>query len=420
VGSVGLTAVPTMAVRLCVAALAVAAAACGNDQRPELEPSAPRYRDVVELFDQGIARTCALNNGVCHNSNNYPDLHTVSNLIATIDQPCNVDVTDAALVHDACEPPADRLVVPSAGVDVRIVRAHLLPSELEADVRDLTQVTLVVDREPTSLVPGATDPEVHRDGTVFEVGAHGARVAAVTGTEVVLDLRANYGQWSAKQFFDVRDYPPGFLRVHVGDPNGNGIEGARTVAMPMVMPGDPARSYLVRRLIDESYGELMPRQCRTWDDEANRAIACWIAGLAVDGAGNVLNAYEPIDYAACRIAVGGLGKCAPVVATGFTAVEQIFARSCGGNGCHVREDEPGGGLDLSAGVAHAALVGVASLGARDRVLVEPGDPDASYLMCKLLPACDLRRGDRMPLEAAALSDGELATIRAWIADGAPR
>ena len=62
---------------------------------------------------------------------------------------------------------------------------------------------------------------------------------------------------------------------------------------------------MLKRLVDIEYGELMPRQCRTWNDAANEALACWIAGLSADAS----NAYDPIDYDACAIDLRGLGKC---------------------------------------------------------------------------------------------------------------
>ena len=388
----------------------------GDDDGGEV---APRYVDVVDLFDRGIARTCSLNNGVCHNSNNYPDLHTVSNLVATVGLGCNADATDRLEVHDACEPDGDRLVIPSAGIDSRIVSASLDPAELDFDVRDLTEIRLVVDPPPVGLAVGAADTEVHRGSTVFLIGEYDARVQSVAGAEVVLDLRTSFGLWTAKLFFDVRVYPPGPNRVVVGDPNGNGIEGALVTPMPLVAAGDPAGSYLMRRLTDEAYGELMPRQCRTWDDRANEALACWIAGLAVDADGVVTNAYDPIDYADCGMATEGLGKCAPVAGAGFMAVEAILQRSCAGTGCHVGELEPAGALDLSAGVAHESLVGVASSVVTDRLRVDPGSPETSYLLCKLEADCGARRGARMPLDAEPLPGSDLDVIRAWIDDGAP-
>jgi hypothetical protein len=405
-------------VGLRIALVALAMSAC-TAVSPDDEFELPRYVDVVELFDEGIARTCSLNNGVCHNSNNYPDLHTVSNLIDTVGRPCNVSTTDPVEVHDACEPAADHLVIPSAGIDARIVAAALRDDELEAEVRDLTEITLTLDPAPVGLGTGAMDTEVHRGDTVFAVGVHGARVASVDGATVVLDLTARmYGDWTAKEFFDIRPYPPGPLQLHVGDPNRNGVEGAVAVGMPLVRAGDPDGSYMMRRLTDDTYGELMPRQCRTWDDRGNQALACWIAGLRLDEAGAVLNAYDAIDYDACLYDATGLGKCAPVGGEGFAAVEAIFTRSCAGTGCHVGEDEPAGGLDLSPGRAYAQLVDVPSVVVGDRMRVAPGAPDASYLLCKLSADCDARRGGRMPLDGQPLGDADMATITTWIADGA--
>ena len=401
-----------------VAIAAVLACAC-SAQTDDADPAAV-YPDVVALFDQGVARTCALNNGVCHNSNNYPDLHTISNLVSTVGRPCNMATTEAAEVNDACEPAADHLVIPSAGIDARIASATLLPAEMDVDVTELTQITLVLDPAPAGLAPGATDTQIHRGTIVFDIGAHGARVDSVDGATVVLDLTARaYGDWSTKVFFDIRTYPPGPLHLVVGDPNGNGIQGALGAAMPLVTAGDPMRSYVMRRLTDATYGELMPRQCRTWDDRANQALACWIAGLQVDGGGAVTNAYAPIDYAACGVDVRGLGKCAQIEATGFAAVEAIFARSCAGNGCHVNEDEPASGLDLTPGRAYGSLVDIGSVEVPDKQRIAAGSPDDSYLLCKVSADCGFRRGARMPLDADALSDADIDVIRMWVADGAP-
>ncbi len=283
----------------------LALAACGTEPVAEQPATEHAYPDIVSLFDQAIAPTCSLNNGVCHNSNNYPDLHTPAAIIATLDEPCNVELEDPTQVHDACEPAADHLVIASAGIDSRIVSARLLASELMTDAKDLTQITLTLDPPPASLAPGATDTVVTRGDTSFAVGDYGAKVSAVSGADVTLDLRSAYGEWTAKRFFDVRVYPPGPLHVHVGDPNGNGVQGALAIAMPLVTAGDPDRSFMLKRLIDPAFGELMPRQCRTWNDAANLALACWIAGLEPDAS----NAYAPIDYTACSAVVAGLGKC---------------------------------------------------------------------------------------------------------------
>jgi hypothetical protein len=49
--------------------------------------------------------------------------------------------------------------------------------------------------------------------------------------------------------------------------------------------------------------------------------------------------------------------------------------------------------------------------------VNPGDPDASYLVRKLEGAPGIS-GDRMPLGGAPLGAALIADVRAWIAAGA--
>lgn len=102
-------------------------------------------------------------------------------------------------------------------------------------------------------------------------------------------------------------------------------------------------------------------------------------------------------------------------------IQPIWDASCLGDGCHSPGTLPlGNGLDLS-GDAYARIVGVAAFVA-NRQLVAVGDPDGSYMLNKLdgsyLDAPG-GGGSPMPLAAAALDAATLATIRDWIAQGAP-
>ena len=49
--------------------------------------------------------------------------------------------------------------------------------------------------------------------------------------------------------------------------------------------------------------------------------------------------------------------------------------------------------------------------------VAPGDVDTSYLMAKILGGGPNFEGDLMP-PSGALTAGQIATIRTWIAEGA--
>ena len=101
----------------------------------------------------------------------------------------------------------------------------------------------------------------------------------------------------------------------------------------------------------------------------------------------------------------------------FASIERdILVPKCAGEGCHSGTD-PAGGLDLSAGKAHEALVGVPSARRPERKRVVPGAPERSYLVERISPGGDT---PRMPLGADPLSAGEVERIRNWIAGGAGR
>ncbi len=106
----------------------------------------------------------------------------------------------------------------------------------------------------------------------------------------------------------------------------------------------------------------------------------------------------------------------------FEEVEIIFNAACTESGCH--GPTGAGGLVLHA-KSFEALVGVAARGCPDRKRVVPGDPRRSVLVGKLTGA-DLCGGKRMPLGCdgtaarPCLPAEDLATIEAWIAQGAPR
>ena len=68
------------------------------------------------------------------------------------------------------------------------------------------------------------------------------------------------------------------------------------------------------------------------------------------------------------------------------------------------------------GVSYGSLVGIASTGRPGAVRVVPGDPDASYLLNKVL-GTDIV-GDRMPRLGPYLTDGQIRILRRWIELGA--
>jgi len=136
----------------------------------------------------------------------------------------------------------------------------------------------------------------------------------------------------------------------------------------------------------------------------------------------------PAELKASCAALGALlSACAtepPPVDPGvvpYARVQQIFDSRCAGGACHVDTLDPrsrGANLDLSAGQAAPCLINIASqLDPQQRILVKPGDPAASYLLCKVDRSCRSIVGTWMPI-ADPLSAEDLAVLRAWIQQGA--
>jgi hypothetical protein len=86
--------------------------------------------------------------------------------------------------------------------------------------------------------------------------------------------------------------------------------------------------------------------------------------------------------------------------------------------CHVGTSAPQG-LRLDAGNSYALLVNVASAEVPSLLRVNPGNPDASYLVQKIQGNAAV--GVRMPANGPPyLSQTQIDLVRAWIAAGAPQ
>lgn len=92
---------------------------------------------------------------------------------------------------------------------------------------------------------------------------------------------------------------------------------------------------------------------------------------------------------------------------------QVFTPVC--TGCHAGAAAPLG-LRLDEGASYALLVNASSVEVPALRRVQPGNPDASYLIQKLEGTAAV--GSRMPLNAPALPQATIDVIRQWIADGA--
>lgn len=96
--------------------------------------------------------------------------------------------------------------------------------------------------------------------------------------------------------------------------------------------------------------------------------------------------------------------------------DTIFTPIC--SLCHVGTNAPQG-LRLDAGNSYALLVNVASAEVPGLMRVNPGNPDASYLVHKIQGNAAV--GVRMPANGPPyLSQAQIDLVRGWIAAGAPQ
>jgi len=93
--------------------------------------------------------------------------------------------------------------------------------------------------------------------------------------------------------------------------------------------------------------------------------------------------------------------------------DHVFTPIC--TACHAGAAAPLG-LRLDEGVAFAMLVNAPSVQVPGLLRVDPGNPDASYLIQKLEGTAEM--GERMPLDRPPLAQPDIDLIRQWIIDGA--
>jgi hypothetical protein len=112
---------------------------------------------------------------------------------------------------------------------------------------------------------------------------------------------------------------------------------------------------------------------------------------------------------------GGEIPVTPPVVSDFQQIQDtIFTPIC--TACHIGATAPQG-LRLDAANSYALLVNVASHEVPGTPRVNPGNPDASYIVQKLQGNNAV--GARMPFGGPYLSQAQIDLVRGWIAAGAP-
>jgi hypothetical protein len=287
----------------------VVACALGCDGRAPDELPPPRdepavvsearslFPRTVEMHQRIVARSCAPNTGVCHNTSNYPDLSTAGSLLQAVGSWCNLELPDPTQGYDPCERRGDLLLVEGIfASEIAWVEREAL-NRWRFGLRDPAP-RAVVDTNVYFYeeLPSAPVLLPAPDWIVRANAAAGAREILVTVEGVAQDPF-------------VENYIDEVLAsVIPGDPNRNGVFGAELLASDeegarVLAPGHIARSYLWGRITGTVPGTRMPLANEDLSDAEYVAIACFIETLGkVQERGALPSPSDDIDYDGCAFA----------------------------------------------------------------------------------------------------------------------
>jgi hypothetical protein len=412
------------------------------DEAPEVEPytgddevvllAQERFPTGLDLHKKVIWRTCTPNGGVCHNTKEYPDLHTPANFAAAFSAPCNIQSGEFAAVYDGCERPGDRVRFEGYGFgtdELEIGWIEYIPGESQDHG----------DAEPPADAPGL---HIHLAAPMPAQNDSPRAWGRMSFVRTFVD-EAGQVQESAYASYDTAWWPIGD-RTHIlgnvgeyqvddvqellatgivmGDANRNGTFGSHDgSSVSMLEPGDPVGSYLIGRMRGEMYGEAVPGSRMPLANppltiDEMLALFCLIEGFPAGGDSAMLSG--PIDYNRCSFAENPADL--NLLGDGVTweaRIKKVLEFNCGG--CHNEQDPQGGLTLLGEGVYERLLQPSAQL--PDMALIEPGDPAQSYLFLKLIDD-DRIQGLRMPYNPltgeGSLSQAEISDIETWIINGA--
>ena len=103
--------------------------------------------------------------------------------------------------------------------------------------------------------------------------------------------------------------------------------------------------------------------------------------------------------------------------------EHIFDKSCANSVCHAAPANAGN-LNLTYELSYEDLVDAVpqnpAAAAAGMKLVDPGNPENSFLLTKLMGPTVAAQGARMPFGGGVLHTGKIDAVRTWIAAGAPQ
>ena len=281
-------------VLLCGGVVVGCAAPVDDDDVAALrEQARAKFPRVIDMHQKIVARSCAPNTGVCHNTNNYPELSSTAALVQSIDAWCNVAAPDPTQGFDACERRGDVLVSGPFHSEIAALVRHDDGKGWTVTLRDAAPRT-------DDVAPVRFD-DAGGDSVFVPLPEWGVTVAMVEGDNVVEVSIAVDEPFFTEPFID--EAIGGLVE---GDPNGNGVFGADVndedddegVAR-VIAPGSLTRSYLWGRVTGTVPGTRMPLANQALSNDEYVAVACFIEGL--DRGAGVLDD-DVIDYDGCAFA----------------------------------------------------------------------------------------------------------------------
>jgi hypothetical protein len=349
----------------------------------------------------------------------YLNLHTLDNLAGEIRGqlvPPGIEVTFAELSGDAVVPPVATAATGRIATTVDRVN-RMLSARL--DTSGLVNATAASIRMGNATQNGAEIVALTQDGSdpdrwfvdAFALDASTFDAYAKGNLYVTVATLANPDGAIRAQIVPDSAPPPDMTdpTVTVSAPGGelsgtvqvsataadeNGIAEVRFFADGALIGTDATAPYQI-----------------AWDttDVADGTVT--LTAEAEDPSGNVATS-APLNVTVMNAAPP------PPTVTLAQIQTDVFTPIC--SGCHTGPTSNflPGGMDLTNTTASFnALVGVPSLEVPSLDRVEPGNPDASYLIDKLEGTQTF--GDRMPQGGPFLSQATIDEIRSWIAAGAP-
>ena len=118
------------------------------------------------------------------------------------------------------------------------------------------------------------------------------------------------------------------------------------------------------------------------------------------------------------------GQTAPDENSAYHDIQEyVFDKSCANSACHAAPANAFN-LNLSYGFSYENLVGTVpqnpAAAAAGMKLVDPGNPENSFLLTKLMGPTVREQGARMPFLGGMLHTGKIDAVRMWIEAGAPQ